>query len=337
MNVVALITGWLVLAATIGASGSLLDDSAAVDASDVGGNVKVVVDDILTKELSVSNVVRPSSHCWMSSIATIHRFNAEANSPFTSGSTYCAAMTEEQLDVLALELAHCELIKARRDMFIHQSHEDDTIASSSQDTQHECPLGSSDQYHPYHASSCLELLTDHAHSIYHQIRLHTKSLCNQLADEMFQRQKEETTQLLALQIQAVLQGTTSTIEQLHFQSALLQNHSHLLKEHQMDLEQMYETRKREEVSQTLLMKEHQQELDRMYEARKREQAEEDRLRKLREDSTMNLLRQQTTWMKSQQVDFQDMLKAKEELLEEKVKERMRELSQMQEVRNLYQH
>jgi hypothetical protein len=151
---------------------------------------------------------------------------------------------------------------------------------------------------------------------------------------MFQRQKEETNQLLALQIQAVLNGTSSTIEQLHFQSALLQNHSHLLKEHQMDLVHMYEARKREEASQSLLMKEHKLEIEQMYEARKREQAEEDRLRKSREDDTMTLLQQQTNWMRSQQVDFRDMMEAKEEMLDEKVKERMRELSLMQEVRQV---
>ncbi|KAL7507657.1 hypothetical protein ACHAXN_007017, partial [Cyclotella atomus] len=265
----------------------------------------------------------------MASISTVDRLsNADAKSTFLSGSSYCAAMTEEQLDLLALELTSCELMKARRDMFVDQSHKGSIISSTDTTA---CTLGRSDPYTSYHASPCLELLTDHAHSIYHQIRLHTISLCNHLADEMFQRQKEETNQLLALQIQAVLEGTSSTIEQIHFQSALLKNHSHLLKEHQMDLVHIYEARKSEEASQSLLMKQHQIEIEQMYEARKMEQAEQDRLRKSREDSTMAMLQQQTNWMRSQQIDFRDMLKAKEEMLDEKVKERMKELRQMQEM------
>jgi hypothetical protein len=329
---VVVIIGWLVLAIGIDASGVVQDDAQANAPDATGVDVKVLVNDIVTQELSISSAIRPSSQCWMTSISTIDRpINADAKSPFLSGSSYCAAMSEEQLDVLALELTSCELTKARRVMFVDQSRVG-SIMSTTDTTA--CPVGSFDSYKPYHASSCLELLTDHAHSIYHQIRLHTITLCNHLADEMFQRQKEETNQLLALQIQAVLNGTSSTIEQLHFQSALLQNHSHLLKEHQMDLVHMYEARKREEASQSLLMKEHKLEIEQMYEARKREQAEEDRLRKSREDDTMTLLQQQTNWMRSQQVDFRDMMEAKEEMLDEKVKERMRELSLMQEVRQV---
>jgi hypothetical protein len=312
-----IIVGWLVLAIGINASDAYLRDDTRVDALiDVGTDVKVIVDDITSKELSLSSVSRPSSQCWMTSIMTIDRLN-DSNSPFASGSSYCAAMTEDQLDVLALELTNCELVKARRDMFVVEPHTEDLITSSSGTTA--CPLRSSEPNQPYDAASCLELLTDHAHSIYHQIRLHTKSLCHHLADEMFQQQREETTQLLALQIQAVLKGTTSTIEQLHFQSALLQNHSHILKEHQTDLQQNYESRKLE--------------LQQMYEARKREEAEADRLRKLREEGAVALFQQQSHLMKLQQVDFQNLLKAKEELLDEKVKERMKQLDQMQEVGN----
>lgn len=298
-------------------------------------DLKIIVDDIITNELSISSVSRPSSKCWMSSITAMDRIGShKGNTPFTSGSSYCAAMTEDQLDLLALELMSCELAKARRDMFVDQSNHDSITSYSSSASG--CTLGSSNSLQPYQTSSCLELLTDHAHSIYHQIRLHTKSLCNRLADEMFQRQKEETTQLLALQIEAVLKGTASTMEQLHVQSTLLQNQSHLLKEQQTDLEQMYEVRKREEINQSLLMKEHRHELEQMYETRKREEAEADRARKQREESVLTLLHHQSDLMKSQQIDFQDLLKAKEELLEEKVKERMMQLEQMKEVRQFRQ-
>ena len=296
-------------------------------------SVNVIVEDIITNQ--ISSVSHPSSKCWMASITAIDRIGSvKGNTPFTSGSSYCAAMTDDNLDALALELTNCELIKARRDMFVDQSNYD-SIASYSSDAP-SCTLGSEDSLHPYQTSSCLELLTDHAHSIYLQIRLHTKSLCNRLADEMFQRQKEETTQLLAAQIESVLKGTASTIEQLHFQSTLLQNQSHLLKEQQIDLEHMYEVRKREETDQSLLIKEHRYELEQIYETRKREEAEADRARKQREESVLSLLHHQSNLIKSQQVDFQDLLHAKELLLEEKVAERLKQLKQMQEVR-LFAH
>lgn len=302
--------------------------------SEVGEVIQIVVNDIVTKELSIPGVSRHSSQCWMTSITAMDQL---INSPdeskfsFTSGSSYCAAMSDNHLDALALELTRCELLKARRDVFIDYQSTEATRSDAA--ATNACPILGSEPYQLYNLVSCLELLTDHAHVIYHQIRLHVKSLCYHLADEMLQHRREETAKLLAIQIKDVLTGTTSALEQLHSQSYLLQNHSHLLKDHQVDLEKMYEQRKREEASQTLLMKEHQFELEQMLVARKRDQVEENRLRKLREESTLNLMQQQSDLMKSQQIDFQDMLKAKEELLEEKVKERMRQLDQMQEVRN----
>jgi hypothetical protein len=182
-------------------------------------------------------------------------------------------------------------------------------------------------------------LTDHAHAIYHQIRLHTKNLCRDLADEMFQRQREESTQMilrasttLAHQIQAVLEGTSSTIEQLNLQTALLQTQSYLIKEHQREIEQIQEARKREELSQSLRIKHHQVELERIFEARKVEEAEADRLRKLREEGTLSLLHQQTHLMEQQQAKFEETFKIREEMIEERLKERMIELEQMQKVR-----
>ena len=315
--------GWLSLLMSTSAYHEINQPSAADE------GIQIVVNDIVTKEISIPGVSRHSSQCWMTSIAAIDQLISspdDSKIPFTSGSSYCAAMSDSHLDALALELTHCELLKARRDVFIDQSAEK-TLSEADA-----CPIFGSEPYQLESVVSCLQLLTDHAHVIYHQIRLHVKSLCYHLADEMLHQQREETSKLLAIQIKDVLTGTTSALEHLHSHSSLLQNQSQLLKEHQMDLANMYEQRKREEASQTLLMKEHQFELEQMFIARKKDQIEEDHLRKLREESTLTLLQQQSDLMKSQQSDFQDMLKAKEELLEEKVNERMMQLDQMQEVR-----
>eukprot|EP00804_Cyclotella_cryptica_P010606 CCRYP_015175-RA/>CCRYP_015175-RA protein AED:0.36 eAED:0.36 QI:146/0.5/0.33/1/1/1/3/0/622 len=315
---------------------------------DVDDGVRVIVNDIINRELSISSVSRPSSQCWSASIAALnHLNNLNAKSPVTSGSAYCAAMTENQLDILALELTCCEFTKTGRETFIVDKLSDDTISivdqlsddtiSSTSNDASACSLGIYNQQ-PYQASACLKLLTDHAHIIYHQIRLHAKNLCRDLAHEIFERQREESTRIilqasttLAHQIQAVLKRTSSAIEQLNVQSDLLQEQSHMIKEHQRELEQIHEERKREEISQSLLIKQHKTELEEMFEARKMEDAEADRLRKLKEERTLSLLQHQNYLMEQQQAKFEETYKIREEMMEQKTKERMRELEQMHEM------
>ena len=78
-----------------------------------------VINDIMNHQLS-NNSVRSSPECWMTSIYTIRRGGKETKRDdgqqnlqliHTSGSSYCAAMTIEQQEVLALELTNCQLMK----------------------------------------------------------------------------------------------------------------------------------------------------------------------------------------------------------------------------------
>jgi hypothetical protein len=95
--------------------------------------------------------------------------NVDATPPVTSGSAYCATLTESQLDILALELTRCEFIKSRREMFIADQSSDDSNSVSS-DAKSACQLGTLYPSQPYQASACLEQLTDHAHDIYNTIK-----------------------------------------------------------------------------------------------------------------------------------------------------------------------
>jgi hypothetical protein len=321
--VVSLLCAVWAFAVGIDANVALIDDQVYSSPDDV----QIVVNDMIAKDLSISSDARSSSQCWLSSIMALTRWdNVGANNPFTSGSSLCAAMTEDRLDILALELTHCQLSKLGRDTFSLNPTQSEAMPS--------CQLGRADQSQPYQVSSCLQVMTDIAVPVYNQIRLHTENLCSQLAEEILQQQREKTMQLVihatssfAQHIQAVMKGTASTVEQLNYQSLLLQNQSIIMKEHQSELEQMYKSRKLEEAERQI-------ELEVIYKARKLEEAEADRVRKMREEGTLALLQHQTSIMKNQQAEFEDMYNAREQMMENKVKERMKELEQIQQVGNI---
>ena len=79
--------------------------------------VSQIMNDIMNHKIS-NKVVRTSPECWATSIATINRWDTAAVGKIkeydgyqkqvhhASGSSYCAALTSEQQEVLALELTH---------------------------------------------------------------------------------------------------------------------------------------------------------------------------------------------------------------------------------------
>ena len=84
-----------------------------------------VINDIMNIQLS-NNSIRSSPECWMTSISTISRWGKDTKQYdgqqnlqliHTSGSSYCAAMTIEQKEVLALELTNCQLMKEKRQIY----------------------------------------------------------------------------------------------------------------------------------------------------------------------------------------------------------------------------
>ena len=58
----------------------------------------------------------------------------------------------------------------------------------------------------------------------------------------------------------------------------------------------------------------------------------DHLRKLREEDTMSLLEHQISLITKQQTEFVETYNVREEMMKQKVNERMTELDQLQEVR-----
>jgi len=86
------------------------------------------------------------------------------------------------------------------------------------------------------------------------------------------------------------------------------------------------------VSQSLLIKQNQIELEQIFEAQKMELLDADHLRKLREEDTMSLLEHQISLITKQQTEFVETYNVREEMMKQKVNERMTELDQLQEVR-----
>lgn len=219
-----------------------------------------VMNDIMDHQLS-NNGIRSSPECWMISISTISRWGKVAKQDdgqqnllvhHTSGSSYCAAMTTEQQEALALELTNCQLMKENEPLY-DTSQKVDT-AEEAVDT---CLVGEGSTI-SYDTSSCFPLMSQYARSFYHKILLHTNDICNRLTEEHMILQKAEVTQMLVYatsavsnQMQNILEdmkvqqqeserldktrnkAAAQTIEQMTIQTAsFLQEHAEKLKDQQ---------------------------------------------------------------------------------------------------------
>lgn len=178
-----------------------------------------VINDIMNHQLS-NNSVRSSPECWMTSISTISRWGKETKRDdgqqnlqliHTSGSSYCAAMTIEQQEVLALELTNCQLMKENEPLY-DTSRKMDTVEESV-DT---CLVGEGSTI-PYDTSSCLPLMSQYARRIYHSILLYTNDICNRLTEEQMILQKEEVTQMLVYATSAVSNQMQNILEDMKVQ------------------------------------------------------------------------------------------------------------------------
>ena len=179
-----------------------------------------VMNDIMNIQLS-NNSIRSSPECWMTSISTISRWGINAKQDdgqqnlqlihHTSGSSYCAAMTTEQQEVLALELTNCQLIRENEPLY-DTSRQIDTVEEAV-DT---CLVGEGSSI-PYVTSSCLPLMSQYARRLYHSILLHTNDICNRLTEEHLMLQKEEVTQMLVYATSAVSNQMQNILEDMKVQ------------------------------------------------------------------------------------------------------------------------
>ena len=220
------------------------DNVYAVDAA-----TTQIFSDIMKNQISAKSA---SPECWMNSINTIHRWRAETSAKedlddddndditnnnhshnryhrlydrdASSGSSFFASMTTDQQEIFALELTHCQLMKANRPFYDSSlvlappksaTNTNDPIQIQG------CAVGMRTP-NPYLASSCFPLMSEYAFGLYNTMFLHTREVCASLTEERMMQQKEVITHLLvgasaavSQQMQNVLGEVTSVSEKLN--------------------------------------------------------------------------------------------------------------------------
>ena len=217
--------------------------------------------DTMSRQLSSKAGFKISSpECWTASIDTISRWakagtdsNDIEHDVHLSGSSYCATMTTEQLEVLALEMTHCQLMKEGEQFYdSDQVNQDANAIEVFDGHQPLCFVGEGGM-HPYDSSSCLKIMSRYAKNHYHRILLYTQDVCTRLTEERMMARKEEATQMLVYassavtqQMHNIMEGATSAVEKMQVQSSLLDDQSIMIREQKEELQRMTIARRQEE-------------------------------------------------------------------------------------------
>ncbi len=215
-----------------------------IDNNHVDAATMQIFSDIMKNQISAKSAVTSSSpECWMNSINTIHTWaettkggdddditNNNLQSRYRqydrdpSGSSILASMTMDQQEIYALELTHCQLMKANRPLYdsslVVAPSKTETTTSNPMEVQG-CAVGMGTP-NPYLASSCFPLMSEYAFGLYNTMFLHTREVRASLTEERIMQQKEIITHLLvgasaavSQQMQNVLGEVTSVSEKLN--------------------------------------------------------------------------------------------------------------------------
>ncbi|KAL9183203.1 hypothetical protein ACHAXT_004990 [Thalassiosira profunda] len=209
--------------------------------------------DVVGRQLSTASAVsRSYPECWTASVASIGSWDIGGGAtpsgeyptrPHSSGSSYCAAMSSEEKDALALELTHCQLKKEQRPFFKAGPAQspgtpaDAELSAPIEESANEqllCKVGSGE---PYSSTACFPLMSDYAMVLYHKILIHTQDACARLTEERMMIQKEEVTQMLVYASSAVSNQMQDTVAAVREQtSQLLEEQASMMTEQRMEHE-----------------------------------------------------------------------------------------------------
>jgi len=308
---VALLLGAIDLSTdhSVAAKASPLSTPSHMDVKTVNS---LVLDDFMSTGLGdgvpTKMKTRTSPQCWLSSISTIGKWgmyldasvgdaaieSGTKNSKgltYTSGSSYCESMTQEQTEVFALELTNCQLTRQAMPMFDESKRQISGLWD-------ECPVGTGDT-RPYAAVSCFPLMTEFGLNLFNQILLHTTDICARLTEETVTARRDETTQRL-------LHASIMAVDSLENQSMLLEDHALILAERRKEMEEVFQRQVDMIAKQTT--------------AAQAQQAKRDRAAEAREDATASAMMQLT----NQTVVLWDEMKARQSEIVETVGLRERE-------------
>ena len=277
---------------------------------DVAAVNSLVLEDFMsTRGDGVPTMTRTSPQCWLSSISTIGKWGMYQDESsvdaaiesgtkhsegltYMSGSAYCESMTEEQMEVFALELTNCQLTRQAMPMF------DESKRQLSGGLWDECPVGTGDARR-YEAASCFPLMTEFGLNLFNQILLHTNGICARLTEETVAARRDETTQRL-------LHASMLAVHSLENQSTLLEHQALTMVERRREMEEVFH-RQADMISQ-------------QSKAAQAQQAERDRAAEAREEAAASAMMELT----NQTVALWDEMKAQQSEIVETVGLRERE-------------
>ncbi len=241
----------LSLQVTICLSNTLnVEAAASVDLPGANAAAEVIVKDLNKYQFATKGLPHPSTQCLTSSVAMMAQWLSATSRDgiVASGEHYCASMTVEQRELLALELTYCQLMKQRRSIFRHgkfsyldRDHFSSLVSNDSninvcdnshdEDIERLCPIGTLSADSPYNPSNCLPFLSEYASLIYNQFYLYTDEICGRLTESLIIQRKEE--------LYLMLVNASSSVAQ-HID--LLEDHSIAMQE----LQSIYDSRKLQE-------------------------------------------------------------------------------------------
>lgn len=185
----------------------------------------------------LSGIINASPRCWTVAINALSEFMYFGTH---SSSDFCAAMTQLQQDVLALELSRCHMEKSRTPFII----DSDTVSADN------CAGGNLvDQSQ---VDACLAHLDTNSYNVYVQFTMHVQQLCVRFTDELVAARSEQAALLLAQSSHAVskqladlMDKNDKLINKVVEQQELLGNQSRKIQEFNDAIENM-----REDISST---------------------------------------------------------------------------------------
>lgn len=194
----------------------------------------------LVEEISrtqLSGIIKASPRCWTVAINALSEFMHVGT---LSSSEFCAAMTQLQQDVLALELARCHMEKSRTPFII----DSDTVSADD--------CSGKNLVDQVQVDACLAHLDTNSYNVYVQFTMHVQQLCVRFTDELVAARKEQAALLLAQSSHVVSQQLTdlmtrndNLINKVMEQQELLGNQSVKMQEFNDAIENM-----REDISAT---------------------------------------------------------------------------------------
>jgi len=173
-----------------------------------------LVEELTGGSSQLSGLIRASPRCWTIAINTL----SELMYPTQTSTEFCAAMTQLQQDILAIELARCHTEKSGKPFIV----DGDTISADD--------CAGHNLIDQAQVDACLAHLDPTSYDRYVDFTMHVQQLCVRFTDELVAARQEQAALLLAQSSSAVSKQLQDLINKVIEQQELLGNQSVKMKE-----------------------------------------------------------------------------------------------------------